>query len=115
MNQFTFQSFAREFTRLSVDDFSEAGERYFRYRGMDPKKLVVEKHFLDFLHFLDFEEMLRKFQNSVEKSEREPLPRRRLQNSFKNELIKERLSPVPQEPMSRVQHAIVKLKTIQVK
>ena len=115
MNQFTFQSFAREFTRLSVDDFSAAGERYFRYRGMDPKTVVVEKHFLDFLHFLDFEEMLSKFQNAVEKSVREPLPRRRLKNSFKNELLNERLIPVPQEPMSRVQNAIVKLKTIQVK
>ena len=61
MDIYTFQDFALDFTKLSEGEFTAASERYFRYRGMDPKIKVVEKHFIEFLHFLDLEELFREY------------------------------------------------------
>lgn len=115
MNQFTFQSFAREFARLSVDDFSAAGERYFRYRGMDPKTVVVEKHFLDFLHFLDLEEILLEYQQSVGRSTGVPQAVSLLgQKSHNVPLPNGHSAQISQKSSSRVKRAFAKLETIQV-
>lgn len=115
MDDFSFQNFALEYTRMSTGDFIAAAERYFRYRGMNPNTIVVEKHFLDFLHFLDLEEMLKDFHNSVEPSVQNALPLRLRATTSRLVPRKKCSTPVPQEPLSRVKHAIVKLKTIQVR
>ncbi|MDO8773123.1 MAG: hypothetical protein Q7K57_31340 [Burkholderiaceae bacterium] len=68
MSIITFQDFARNFTRLSVVDFKAASDRYFGYRGMDRNNEMVEKHFLEFLHFLDLEEI---FQSKLPSASRD--------------------------------------------
>lgn len=57
MSNITFQDFARNLTRLSMVDFKAASDRYFRYRGMHGSNEMVEKHFLEFLHYLDLEDI----------------------------------------------------------
>lgn len=64
----TFQDFARNFTRLSMVDFKAASDRYFRYRGMDKNNEMVEKHFIDFLHYLDLEAILQSYASSSSSS-----------------------------------------------
>jgi hypothetical protein len=115
MSQFTFQNFAEEFTGLRAADFTAAGERYFRYRGMDPNTAVVERHFLDFLHFLDLEELLREYHRSVGRNAgvgRASLQRLKTREGMP---YKERPILVSQKSSSLVKRAIIKLETIQVK
>ena len=64
MKHITFQDFACNFTRLCAADFKAASERYFKYRGMDGNQEMIEKHFIDFLHFLDLEDILHAFSAS---------------------------------------------------
>lgn len=115
MSPFTFQNFAQEFTRLRAADFNAAGERYFRYRGMDPRTAVVEKHFLDFLHFLDLEEILRQYHHSIGRSAGvgcASLPRLKTREGMP---YKELPILASQKSSSLVKRAIIKLETIQVK
>ena len=116
MIDFTFQNFAREFTQLSLDNFKASGERYFRYRGLDPTTALVEKHFLDFLHFLDLEEILLEYQQSVGRSTGVPQAVSLLgQKSHNVPLPNGRSTQISQKSSSRVKRAFVKLETIQVK
>jgi hypothetical protein len=57
MNQITFKDFAQNFTRLCAGDFKTACDRYFQYRGMAGQNEMTEKHFLEFLHYLDLEDI----------------------------------------------------------
>lgn len=65
MSIITFQDFASSFTRLSAQDLKAACGRYFRYRGMGENHELVEKHFVDFLHFLDLEDIFRGYGQSI--------------------------------------------------
>lgn len=115
MMDLTFQNFAREFTRLSLGDFKAAGERYFRYRGLDANTALVEKHFLDFLHFLDFEEILLEYQQSVGRGTGVPQAVSLLgQKSHNVPLPNGRSAQISQKSSSRVKRAFAKLETIQV-
>jgi hypothetical protein len=67
MSIITFQDFASSFTRLSAQDLKAACGRYFRYRGMGENHELVEKHFVDFLHFLDLEDIFRSYGQSLER------------------------------------------------
>jgi hypothetical protein len=68
MSILTFQDFARNFTRLSTVDFKAASSRYFRYRGMNGNSEMVEKHFIDFLHYLDLEDIFQSYAPSSSRS-----------------------------------------------
>jgi hypothetical protein len=68
MSIITFKDFARDFTRLSTADFKAASDRYFQYRGMNGNHEMVEKHFIDFLHYLDLEAIFRSYSLTLSRS-----------------------------------------------
>lgn len=68
MSIVTFKDFARDFTRLSTVDFKAACDRYFQYRGLNGNHEMVEKYFIDFLHYLDLEAIFRSYSLTLSRS-----------------------------------------------
>ena len=113
MDTYTFQSFALDFTKLSECEFTAASERYFRYRGMDPKIKVVEKHFIEFLHFLDLEELFREY-HYVLKRMAEGSPAAVPPGTVRKRLRKNTVRLHESKILGRAKRALTRLNTLEV-